>query len=123
MVYSAQKRGGGWAPRLKDNSGSGQKHSQPTEEHPLGQYLFTIKPDDLCSHGRTDRVAASIDSCEYMASYSWVDAKSPTIMIPGMAALLEQIFLTLTHLSAREASVVDTTKATATKTRFWGLLS
>jgi hypothetical protein len=83
MSHVSQKRGGGWAPRSNNTSAGVRGHSHSTDELPVGPCLAKIEYDDLYIGSRFDRSSASIGSCEYIASYSWMEAKIPTIMVPG----------------------------------------
>jgi hypothetical protein len=62
---------------------SQRKGSQSIDELPLGPCLSIITHNDLEIGPGFDRATAVIHSCEYIASYSWIDAKSATIMVPG----------------------------------------
>jgi len=123
MSYASRRRGGGWAPRSKDTFASQRMHSQSAVELPLGPCLSTITHDDLHIGPGFDRASASIDSCEYMASYSWMNAKSATIMVPGEPIYPMQRLKTLIYICVRETSALVTTiSTTAAQTRFRGLL-
>jgi hypothetical protein len=54
---------------------------------PLGDIIQTITDSDLRlnSLGGTD--AATITDCKYLASYSWLNAANPTVLIPGVDVL------------------------------------
>jgi hypothetical protein len=123
MAYASRQRGGGWAPRSKDTFASQRKHSQPTVELPRGPCLSTIAHGDLQIGPSFDRASASINSCEYMASYSWMNAKSATIMVPGEPIHPVLRFKLLTYSCTRETSAVVTPiLPTTAQTRFRGLL-
>jgi len=80
---------GGFAPRRGRGRGGARPFVKRTVvkpdivKHPLGQLLQTFKLSDLQS--LTDRAVDSdtITNCEYVASYNWTDAKTPTILVPG----------------------------------------
>ncbi|KAK5048891.1 hypothetical protein LTR84_005311 [Exophiala bonariae] len=46
---------------------------------PLGELLIELAPEDI-SHSTHN---PQIKDCVYVASYSWLDAKGPTVIIPG----------------------------------------
>jgi len=84
-TYSGHGRGG-FAPR---RGGFHPKFTKRNEvkldlvKHPLGELLTTLNNSDLKPTLATPGDAALIKDCEYVASYNWVDATTPTIMIPG----------------------------------------
>jgi hypothetical protein len=77
------KRGGGWAARSKGTSAIQRASNCFIGELPLGSCLSTIGRDDLHAGPDFDKASAAIGFSEYIASYSWVDAQTPTIIIPG----------------------------------------
>jgi hypothetical protein len=55
-----------------------------TVRHPLGELLQTLYLSDI--KPEPERFAAAttqITDLKYVASYNWLDGKSPTIMVPG----------------------------------------
>ncbi|KAF2677523.1 hypothetical protein K458DRAFT_446863 [Lentithecium fluviatile CBS 122367] len=56
-------------------------------KHPLGELLTSFSNSDLQPKLSTLTDAASIKDCQYVASYNWVDADTPTIMVPGKPPL------------------------------------
>ncbi|KAF2669716.1 hypothetical protein BT63DRAFT_471224 [Microthyrium microscopicum] len=82
MTFLPQKRGGKWIPRGRDST-PWRKQSQAVEL-PVGPSLTTIAHADIGFGAEFDKDSALIDSCEYMASYSWKAVKRPTILVPGL---------------------------------------
>lgn len=62
-------RGSSWA-KKPDPSASWQTQ---------GELLATISTDGL----RRAETASTVSNVEYIASYNWLDGKSPIIMVPG----------------------------------------
>lgn len=82
---------GGFAPRR----GRGGPQSRFTKrevkpdinKNPVGELLTTVDNADLNVKSTKIVGNASIEDCEYVASYSWIDAKAPTIKVPGRPPL------------------------------------
>ncbi|KAF2637376.1 hypothetical protein P280DRAFT_472091 [Massarina eburnea CBS 473.64] len=51
--------------------------------HPLGDLLATFSKSDLESATASLSSSPAIQKCQCVGSYNWVDAKSPTITVPG----------------------------------------
>ena len=51
---------------------------------PLGPHLSDIRIEDIEDDGATSQHRhVGIERCQYVASYNWLEAKSPTILVPG----------------------------------------
>ncbi|KAK2751028.1 hypothetical protein FQN57_000103 [Myotisia sp. PD_48] len=57
-------------------------HPKPPSP-PLGTLLATIDRGDLARISDTATASPKITACEVVASYSWLNRKKPTILIPG----------------------------------------
>jgi len=62
-------------------SNSGQFSSTPAP--PFGLLLMTLTQGELDAETLSEKGAPHITDCKYAASYSWVDSKVPTILVPG----------------------------------------
>ncbi|KAI8933539.1 hypothetical protein NX059_009276 [Plenodomus lindquistii] len=88
MAYSSGSgRGGGFTPR-RGRGGWSKPHAKKwepvkldTEARPLGELLQTIQSSQLRQSSHS--TSTSIDDCQYVASYSWLDDTNATIITPG----------------------------------------
>ncbi|KAL5398075.1 hypothetical protein PMIN02_001770 [Paraphaeosphaeria minitans] len=56
-------------------------------KHPLGQLLQIFRLSDLQPPEENAGEVNKITNCEYVASYSWTNSESPTILVPGRPPL------------------------------------
>lgn len=71
---------------LHPNQPRRQTVAQPPSP-PLGPILATLSEDDLASSPDLYRHPAGIICREDITSYNWLNAKEPTIMVPGLHTL------------------------------------
>lgn len=57
-----------------------------TPSPPLGTLIREFRVDDIDETAETLREKAVISDCTPIASYSWLNTREPTILIPGKAA-------------------------------------
>lgn len=62
---------------------------------PLGSLLETVTPEDLSQSDQEAQKQAMITQCNFLASYSWIEAANPELFTPGKA--FEPIRDTKTH--------------------------
>lgn len=55
----------------------------PSEEPPLGRLLSVLKPDDAHDKPNSLRSESVVTDCRTVASFNWLDAAGPAIVIPG----------------------------------------
>jgi hypothetical protein len=67
-------------------------------KHPLGELLASYSNSDLDPMLATLGDTATISNSEYVTSYNWLEAKSPTIIVPGMYAATMRYLLHLAYL-------------------------
>ncbi|KAF2649461.1 hypothetical protein K491DRAFT_610725 [Lophiostoma macrostomum CBS 122681] len=81
---SGFRRGGrGGFARARPFSSAKQSMKPDTQKHPLGPLLHTFLQKDIGNFSPDDLSATNIANCELVASYNWLDEKSPTILVPG----------------------------------------
>lgn len=51
----------------------------------IGPLLQTIKLEDIKPSNKFNDDSATITSCEYSASYNWMDTEKASITVPGMS--------------------------------------
>ena len=54
------------------------------ERHPLGDIVKIFRSSDLIVGGNYSTDVPEISGCKYVASYNWLNSKTPTIVVPGM---------------------------------------
>jgi hypothetical protein len=74
---------GGNAPRTRPFPNSKQPVTPDIQKHPLGPLLHTISQGSIESLLLDDPLNNTISDCELVASYNWLDEKTPTIVVPG----------------------------------------
>jgi len=74
---SSPWRGGGGVSSKVTCSGRAQAQTPPTPLGPLLDSIISIKTL------LTEEEAPTIEDVKYVASYNWLDGKSPIILIPG----------------------------------------
>ncbi|KAH9863900.1 hypothetical protein J1614_009832, partial [Plenodomus biglobosus] len=75
----APRRGrGGWN---RPSTNKREPVKLDTDKHPLGELLKTVYASDL----KPDSFSrgASIDDCQYVASYNWLSGAEATVIFPG----------------------------------------
>ncbi|KAF2205316.1 hypothetical protein GQ43DRAFT_477463 [Delitschia confertaspora ATCC 74209] len=81
------KEGGGTSPwrgnNVKNSYALKPQSGPDISLHPLGDMLTTITNDCLDTAAKLVTGTSSITDCKYIGSYNWLDAKDPTIIIPG----------------------------------------
>lgn len=55
----------------------------PSEEPPLGLLLRCLKPDDFHEKAKDANPQSVVTESRTVASYNWLEAAEPTIVIPG----------------------------------------
>ncbi|KAF2189156.1 hypothetical protein K469DRAFT_683604 [Zopfia rhizophila CBS 207.26] len=84
---------GGFAPRggrgaLGHSWGKRKPQNVPdTSLHPLGKLLTTFNNSHLDMVVGSSSDVASIANCKYVASYNWLNERTPTIIVPGKPPL------------------------------------
>ncbi|KAF2868660.1 hypothetical protein BDV95DRAFT_630395 [Massariosphaeria phaeospora] len=74
----------GKAPPFKKRNGQAKPD---LGKSPLGELLTTIGEEDCSASLRDLPSDAGITACKYIASYSWLNEKEPTIIVPGKPPL------------------------------------
>ncbi|KAF2260256.1 hypothetical protein CC78DRAFT_562292 [Lojkania enalia] len=83
-----RSRGRGFAPRA-GRGGSSRAYSRYPQsapdiiKNPLGQLITIINNAELSLEAGSRTDALTINGCKYIASYNWMNTKTPTILIPG----------------------------------------
>lgn len=67
-------RGGKWGKQERDKT--------DTPSPPYGELLLELNQQDISESSFSPKIA----DCEYIASYSWLQSGSSTIIVPGMIA-------------------------------------
>lgn len=110
--FSGSSRGG-FAPRRGRGRGGRVPHfSKPKEQvkpdihkNPLGKLVKIFHVSDLEAGPGRAPPDTEISDCQYVASYSWLNSQTPTIIVPG------ELFFTYKHPSKlkclRKTSTVD----------------
>ena len=76
-------RGRGFSNPSRSGRGTFQRERQ-VQHTPLGPHLSDITIEDIEDDGGTSQHRhVGIERCQYVASYNWLEAKSPTILVPG----------------------------------------
>ena len=53
------------------------------ETRPIGPLIGTVRLSEVQSTAQSSEAAPTIEDCEYVASYTWLNRKEPTILVPG----------------------------------------
>jgi len=80
--------------RAAGNTSQADDLSRPLSP-PIGSLFRTLSITDISNVAREsrDEEPAEITSCEYIASYNWMESKTPTVVVPGAPACLLHAFL------------------------------
>jgi hypothetical protein len=57
----------------------------PTNQEPVGKLLLTIHPEQEST--TSEGIKSTIEGCQYVASYNWLDGGNPSILVPGRPSL------------------------------------
>ncbi len=91
-------RGGKWRKQERDKP--------DTPSPPYGELLVELNQHDISESSFSPKIA----DCEYVASYSWLQSVSPTIIVPGIIADRSFIIGCLLIARYRQTSSMDATK-------------
>ena len=88
-MSSSRNFGGGFANRQRNlNAPWRQKQNAPqAPSPPLGEVLAVMFPDDIENACESDDILPRIRNVQYLASYNWLNGKTPSILIPGKRCL------------------------------------
>ena len=59
--------------------------SSPTNQEPVGKLLLTIHPEQESTTSKG--IIPTIEECQYVASYNWLEGVNPSILVPGRPSL------------------------------------
>ena len=57
----------------------------PTNQEPVGKLLLTIHPEQESTTSKG--IIPTIEECQYVASYNWLEGVNPSILVPGRPSL------------------------------------
>lgn len=82
---------GGFAPR-RGGSNWSRPFPKPyvevkpdIQKHPLGKLQKALQVSDLKFNLDIIASMPTISDCQYVASYNWLNDKTPTVMVPGIS--------------------------------------
>jgi len=77
----AQRSHGGW--RGNARGGRTEPEAERLEKRPMGRPIGTIGLSEVQSAVQLKDAAPTIEDCQYVASYNWLNREKPTILVPG----------------------------------------
>ncbi|MCJ1245108.1 hypothetical protein MMC30_002309 [Trapelia coarctata] len=67
--------------------GRSEPKGEQLEKRPIGHLIGTIRLSEVQSAVQLKDAAPTIEDCQYVASYNWLNRKNPTILVPGAPPL------------------------------------
>lgn len=88
--YGSRQRGGRGRGSTR-GSFQGWTGPSPTNQEPVGKLLLTIRPEQMSTTSKA--IEPTIEGCQYVASYNWLDGVDSSILVPGWPSLRRYVKL------------------------------